>query len=235
MVEGDGVIASARKLIGATKLLEAEFGTIRGDLREHRPHRDPSDVRNSPVRDWSWFQPSELSEWTLLIKVGASRADPFFRLVSTNPETERPWGFLLTGSDSSGSAARERLSSRRGARAKIRHRFGCGTGHEHTIAMVSAGQKSPETELSPSRGPSSGVQGRKPHQCPSEANRWPAEAVRRCRLSRWSVPGGSFTETGIALGGSDHEAVCEARGRCRGQRPPVARLPAASAGRAFAP
>ena len=28
----DGVIASARKLIGATKLLEAEPGTIRGDL-----------------------------------------------------------------------------------------------------------------------------------------------------------------------------------------------------------
>ena len=30
--EGDGVIASARKLIGATKPLEAEPGTIRGDL-----------------------------------------------------------------------------------------------------------------------------------------------------------------------------------------------------------
>ena len=30
--EGDGVILSARKLIGATKPLEAEPGTIRGDL-----------------------------------------------------------------------------------------------------------------------------------------------------------------------------------------------------------
>jgi len=30
--EGDGLIASARKLIGATKSLEAEPGTIRGDL-----------------------------------------------------------------------------------------------------------------------------------------------------------------------------------------------------------
>ena len=30
--EGEGVIASARKLIGATKPLEAEPGTIRGDL-----------------------------------------------------------------------------------------------------------------------------------------------------------------------------------------------------------
>ena len=30
--EGEGVILSARKLIGATKPLEAEPGTIRGDL-----------------------------------------------------------------------------------------------------------------------------------------------------------------------------------------------------------
>ena len=32
VLEGDGVIASARKLIGATKPLESEPGTIRGDL-----------------------------------------------------------------------------------------------------------------------------------------------------------------------------------------------------------
>ena len=31
-LEGDGVVASARKMIGATKPLEAEPGTIRGDL-----------------------------------------------------------------------------------------------------------------------------------------------------------------------------------------------------------
>jgi nucleoside diphosphate kinase len=30
--EGDGVVASARKLIGATNPLQAEPGTIRGDL-----------------------------------------------------------------------------------------------------------------------------------------------------------------------------------------------------------
>jgi len=30
--EGDGVVASARKMIGATKPLEAEPGTIRGDF-----------------------------------------------------------------------------------------------------------------------------------------------------------------------------------------------------------
>lgn len=30
--EGDGVVASARKLIGATNPLNAEPGTIRGDL-----------------------------------------------------------------------------------------------------------------------------------------------------------------------------------------------------------
>ena len=30
--EGKGVVASARKIIGATKPLEAEPGTIRGDL-----------------------------------------------------------------------------------------------------------------------------------------------------------------------------------------------------------
>jgi nucleoside diphosphate kinase len=30
--EGNGVVASARKMIGATKPLEAEPGTIRGDL-----------------------------------------------------------------------------------------------------------------------------------------------------------------------------------------------------------
>ena len=32
MWEGDGVVKSARKLIGATNPLEAEPGTIRGDL-----------------------------------------------------------------------------------------------------------------------------------------------------------------------------------------------------------
>lgn len=34
--EGDGVVASARKLIGVTDPLEAEPGTIRGDFAVHK-------------------------------------------------------------------------------------------------------------------------------------------------------------------------------------------------------
>lgn len=33
--EGDGVVKSARKIIGATNPLEAEPGTIRGDFAVH--------------------------------------------------------------------------------------------------------------------------------------------------------------------------------------------------------
>ena len=65
--EGDGVIASARKLIGATKPLEAEPGTIRGDLAVNigRNVIHGSDAPETAQFEIGlWFQPSELSDWT---------------------------------------------------------------------------------------------------------------------------------------------------------------------------
>ncbi|MEY4759708.1 MAG: hypothetical protein RLZZ268_1206, partial [Cyanobacteriota bacterium] len=65
--EGDGVIASARKLIGATKPLEAEPGTIRGDLAVNigRNVIHGSDALETAAFEIGlWFQPSELSDWT---------------------------------------------------------------------------------------------------------------------------------------------------------------------------
>jgi len=65
--EGDGVIASARKLIGATKPLEAEPGTIRGDLAVNigRNVIHGSDAPETAAFEIGlWFQPSELSDWT---------------------------------------------------------------------------------------------------------------------------------------------------------------------------
>ncbi|MBM5808882.1 MAG: nucleoside-diphosphate kinase, partial [Cyanobacteria bacterium M_surface_9_m1_291] len=65
--EGDGVIASARKLIGATKPLEAEPGTIRGDLAVNigRNVIHGSDGPDTAAFEIGlWFQPSELSDWT---------------------------------------------------------------------------------------------------------------------------------------------------------------------------
>ena len=64
--EGDGVIASARKLIGATKPLEAEPGTIRGDLavnigRNVIHGSDGSDTASFEIN--LWFQDEELIEW----------------------------------------------------------------------------------------------------------------------------------------------------------------------------
>jgi len=65
--EGDGVIASARKLIGATKPLEAEPGTIRGDLavnigRNVIHGSDGSDTASFEIN--LWFNEEELIEWT---------------------------------------------------------------------------------------------------------------------------------------------------------------------------
>ena len=65
--EGEGVIASARKLIGATKPLEAEPGTIRGDLavnigRNVIHGSDGSDTASFEIN--LWFQNEELVEWT---------------------------------------------------------------------------------------------------------------------------------------------------------------------------
>ena len=65
--EGDGVIASARKLIGATKPLEAEPGTIRGDLAINigRNVIHGSDAPETAEFEIGlWFQPSELSDWS---------------------------------------------------------------------------------------------------------------------------------------------------------------------------
>ena len=65
--EGEGVIASARKLIGATKPLEAEPGTIRGDLavnigRNVIHGSDGSDTANFEIN--LWFREDELVGWT---------------------------------------------------------------------------------------------------------------------------------------------------------------------------
>ena len=65
--EGDGVIASARKLIGATKPLEAEPGTIRGDLAVNIGLNviHGSDAAETAAFEIGlWFQPSELNDWS---------------------------------------------------------------------------------------------------------------------------------------------------------------------------
>ena len=65
--EGDGVIASARKLIGATKPLEADPGTIRGDLAVNigRNVIHGSDGEETAAFEIGlWFNESELNDWT---------------------------------------------------------------------------------------------------------------------------------------------------------------------------
>ena len=64
--EGVGVILSARKLIGATKPLEAEPGTIRGDLaidigRNIIHGSDGEDTAKFEID--LWFNEEELCEW----------------------------------------------------------------------------------------------------------------------------------------------------------------------------
>jgi nucleoside-diphosphate kinase len=64
--EGDGVIASARKLIGATNPLNAEPGTIRGDLganigRNIIHGSDAPETAQSEIA--LWFKPEELVDW----------------------------------------------------------------------------------------------------------------------------------------------------------------------------
>ena len=66
--EGDGVIASARKMIGATKPLESEPGTIRGDLAINigRNVIHGSDgVETANFEIGLWFELSELNHWEL--------------------------------------------------------------------------------------------------------------------------------------------------------------------------
>ncbi|MEG4393499.1 nucleoside-diphosphate kinase [Microcoleus sp. F10-C6] len=65
--EGDGVVASARKIIGATNPLNSEPGTIRGDLavnvgRNIIHGSDAVETANEEIR--LWFKEEELSSWT---------------------------------------------------------------------------------------------------------------------------------------------------------------------------
>ncbi|KAL4285348.1 hypothetical protein GQ457_16G031580 [Hibiscus cannabinus] len=65
--EGVGVVASARKLIGSTNPLQAEPGTIRGDLavQTGRNVVHGSDSPENGKREAAlWFKEGELCEWT---------------------------------------------------------------------------------------------------------------------------------------------------------------------------
>ena len=64
--EGEGVISSARKMIGATKPLEAEPGTIRGDLavnigRNIIHGSDGPDTASFEIN--LWFDNEEICDW----------------------------------------------------------------------------------------------------------------------------------------------------------------------------
>ena len=64
--EGEGVIANARKLIGSTKPLEAEPGTIRGDLAINigRNVIHGSDALETATFEIDlWFSSAELNTW----------------------------------------------------------------------------------------------------------------------------------------------------------------------------
>ncbi len=64
--EGEGVVASARKLIGATNPLSAEPGTIRGDfgVSVGRNLIHGSDAIETAQREISlWFNEKDLSSW----------------------------------------------------------------------------------------------------------------------------------------------------------------------------
>lgn len=64
--EGDGVVASARKIIGATNPLNAEPGTIRGDFGVDvgRNLIHGSDAIETAQREVNlWFKPEELVSW----------------------------------------------------------------------------------------------------------------------------------------------------------------------------
>ncbi|MBA0830987.1 hypothetical protein Goarm_015480, partial [Gossypium armourianum] len=74
--EGVGVVASARKLIGSTNPLQAEPGTIRGDLAvQTGRYSDNENVGRNVVHGSDspengkretalWFKEGELCEWT---------------------------------------------------------------------------------------------------------------------------------------------------------------------------
>ncbi|MBE9096173.1 nucleoside-diphosphate kinase [Tychonema sp. LEGE 07203] len=65
--EGEGVVASARKIIGATNPLYSEPGTIRGDFgvnvgRNIIHGSDAVETANQEIN--LWFKSDELSNWT---------------------------------------------------------------------------------------------------------------------------------------------------------------------------
>ena len=69
--EGEGVVASARKIIGATNPLNAEPGTIRGDygVSIGRNLIHGSDAIETAQREIDlWFKPEELIDWEPTIK-----------------------------------------------------------------------------------------------------------------------------------------------------------------------
>lgn len=64
--QGEGVVASARKIIGATNPLNAEPGTIRGDFGVDvgRNLIHGSDAQETAQREISlWFKDEELADW----------------------------------------------------------------------------------------------------------------------------------------------------------------------------
>eukprot|EP01018_Ginkgo_biloba_P013713 Gb_39570 [translate_table: standard] len=65
--EGPGIVVSARKLIGTTNPLQAEPGTIRGDLaiQVGRNVVHGSDSQENGLREIAlWFKEDELCQWT---------------------------------------------------------------------------------------------------------------------------------------------------------------------------
>lgn len=69
--EGEGVVASARLLIGATNPLTADPGTIRGDLAVNvgRNVIHGSDAIETAQREVAlWFSEGELNSWTPTIQ-----------------------------------------------------------------------------------------------------------------------------------------------------------------------
>ena len=64
--EGEGVVAAARKIIGATNPLSAEPGTIRGDygISIGRNLIHGSDAVETAQREIAlWFEETELASW----------------------------------------------------------------------------------------------------------------------------------------------------------------------------
>ena len=64
--EGDGVVVSARKIIGATNPLAAELGTIRGDygvsIGRNLIHGSDA-IETAKTEIALWFTPEELVSW----------------------------------------------------------------------------------------------------------------------------------------------------------------------------